>query len=165
MELLRKITIRTMGHSLEELKKWAAAAKKGEKRPLVRIVGETSGAKTGQHPERGTHTKLLGQFVGTNLVTGEVFQSGQCILPEFVGAPLGAAVASGDKAQFAVEVGQIADASSVVGYTFSVKPLMETKPSDQMQQLMKLAGINPDAQPAKLPAPAKTAKTKAKAGA
>lgn len=163
MELLRKITIRTMGHSLEELKAWAATAKKGEKRPLVRIVGETSGAKTGQHPERGTHTKLLGSFVGTNLVTGEVFQSGTCILPEFVGAPLGAAVASGDKVEFGVEVGQIADATSVVGYTFSVKPLMDTKPSDRMQALMKLAGIDPDAKPAQLPAPAK--KTSAKKSA
>lgn len=149
MEILRKITIKTCGNftiaRVREVME-AAKLKDGESVPLLRVVGTAAGAKSGQ-TALGTFTKLAGQFVGTDLTTGAVYQSGQCILPEFVGAQLGAALlgaggqADAKGVDFAFEITAKKDDKSVSGYTYGVKPLIETKPSDRMADLMAKAGI------------------------
>jgi hypothetical protein len=121
---------------------------------LLKIAGEATNAATGQ-TDKGTFTRLMGSFVGTDLTTGELYQSGQCILPDYIGSQIGAAVlsagADGNGAvQFAFEIGAKAKANAITGYEFSVKPLIESKPSTAMMRLMGLAGIEAP----KLPAPA-----------
>lgn len=147
MEILRKITIKTCGDfTITRIKEVLAAAEvaEGGSVPLLRIVGEASSAKTGQ-TDKGTFTKLIGQFVGTDLTTGACYQSGQCILPDFVGASLGLATQESGSVRFAFEITAKRQDTAITGYAFGIKPLIETKPTDAMTELMALGGIKPQA--------------------
>lgn len=155
MQIVRKITIKTCGNfTVARIKEVMAAANlaDGASIPLLKIVGETTSAKTGQ-TDKGTFTKLGGSFIGTDLTTGELFQSGVCILPDFVGAQLGAALQQGESVRFAFEIGAQRADTAITGYAFVIKPLIETKPANAMLELMELAGIKTPAAPA-LAAPA-----------
>lgn len=154
MEILRKMTIKTCGNfSIARIKEVMAAAnlEEGQAVPLLKITGTTTGAKTGQ-TDKGQFTKLLGEFVGVDLTTGALYRSQQCILPEFLGGVLGSALTQGQSVRFAFEIGAKRKDNAITGYEFSIKPLIDTRPTDGMAELMALAGIKmPDA-PA-LPAP------------
>lgn len=165
MQILRKLTIKTCGDfTIARIKKVLqdAAGYEADGKPkdipdgtsvdLLKIAGEVTRAKSGQ-TDKGEFTRLDGSFVGTDLTTGELYQSGACILPQFIGAQLGAAVlgANGGTVEFAFKVAAKAKANTITGYEFAVHPLMDSKPSDSMQRLMALAGIEKKA-PA-LPAP------------
>lgn len=169
MEILRKITIKTCGDftvkKIKELldtrgptvekdgKTIPGPVAEGEVVPLLKVVGESNGAKTGQ-TDKGTFTKLLGNFVGTDLTTGALYQSQVCILPEFIGGALGAALTGGAPVQFAFEIGAKRKDSAVTGYEFVVKPLIAAKPTDKMLELMNAAGIAPPALAIEAGAPA-----------
>lgn len=151
MQILRKLTIKTCGDfTIAKIKKTLAAQHADEKGDMVdgatsdllKIAGEVTRAKSAQ-TDKGEYTRLEGSFVGTDLTTGELFQSGVCILPQFIGAQLGSAVlgANGGAVEFAFLIQAKAKANSVTGYEFAVHPLMESKPTDSMQRLMALAGI------------------------
>ncbi len=147
MEILRKITIKTCGgFSIARIKEVMADAKleEGQSTPLLRIAGQSTGAKTGQ-TDKGQFTKLLGSFVGTDMTTGEQFQSGQCILPEFIGGTLGSALLAGESVRFAFEISARRKDNAITGYEFAIKPLIDTKPTDAMAELMALAGMAPAA--------------------
>ncbi len=173
MQIVRKITIKTCGNfTVARIKEVMAAANlaDGQSVPLLKIVGETTSAKTGQ-TDKGTFTKLGGSFIGTDLTTGELFQSGVCILPDFVGAQLGAALQQGESVRFAFEIGAQRADSGTAGYAFVIKPLIETKPANAMLELMALAGIKAPEAPAlaapatpAAPAPAATPAAPAKGG-
>jgi hypothetical protein len=156
MEILRKITIKTAGgFSIARIKEVMEAAKlaEGASVDLLKIVGISTSAKTGQ-TDKGQFTKLMGEFAATDLTTGAMFQSQQCILPEFVGGVLGAALAGNSSGvEFAFKIGARRKDTSVTGYEFVVLPLMESKSTDRMQALLALAGIDPTAKPAALAAP------------
>ena len=150
MQIVRKITIKTCGNfTVARIKEVMAAAKlaEGASIPLLKIVGETTSAKTGQ-TDKGTFTKLGGSFIGTDLTTGELFQSGVCILPDFVGAQLGAALQQGESVRFAFVIGAQRADTAITGYAFVIKPLIETKPANAMLELMALAGIEQPKAPA-----------------
>ncbi len=155
MQLVRKITIKTCGNfTVARIKEAIAAAKleEGQSVPLLKIVGETTSAKTGQ-TDKGTFTKLGGSFIGTDMTTGELYQSGVCILPDFVCAQLGTALQQGEAVRFAFEIGAQRADTSITGYSFVIKPLIETKPANAMLELMELAGIKtPDAHALAAPA-------------
>lgn len=178
MEIVRKLTIKTCGNfTIARIKsllygttndkgEQVGGVKEGESVALLRIAGNSTGAKTGQ-TDKGEYTKLLGSFIGTDLTTGELFQSGQCILPEFVGGVLGEALKSGSAVRFAFEIHARRKDSAVTGYEFVVKPLLTAESSDAMKELAALAGIDlakappalppaaaPAADPAPTPAPA-----------
>lgn len=165
MELLRKLTIKTCGDFTKlKIMKALADAKvaDGEGIDLLKIAGEVSGATTGQ-TDKGSYTLLSGLFVGTDMLTGALYQSGKCILPDFVGSAIGAAVLQGGQsAQFALMIGAKRSDTAVTGYEFTVKPLVEMAASSAAQRLMALAGIEtpklaapvPAADPAPAPAPA-----------
>lgn len=157
MEILRKITIKTAGNfTRARLNEVIAAAKlaDAEQAPILRVAGESSGAKTGQ-TDKGTFTKLSGSFIATDLTTGAQYQSGQCILPEFIGAQLGAGLIGGDSVRFAFEIAVQRKDDAITGYQFAIKPLMETKLSAPMLELATLIGIDPAAP--KLAAPSAAA--------
>lgn len=142
MEILRKLTIKSCGDwSVKRIKDVVSKVDDGQSVAIVRIAGESTGAKTGQ-TDKGTFTRLTGNFVGTDLHSGEIFQSGQCILPEYVGAQLGAAILQGGKSvRFAFEISAKRSDTSVTGYEYTVKPLMQAEPTDAMKELMGIAGI------------------------
>lgn len=151
---IRKITIKTCGDfTVKRIKEVMEAAKleDGKSVPLLKIAGMSSGASVGQ-TDKGQFTKLSGSFVGTDMTTGELYQSGVCILPEFIGAQIGAAILqSKNPVQFAFQIEAKRKDNSITGYEFVVRPLIESKPTDAMADLMKLAGIAPKV--AALPAP------------
>jgi hypothetical protein len=166
MQVIRKITIKTCGDfSIKRIKEVMEAAQleEGQSLPLLKIVGECNGAKSGQ-TDKGEFTKLTGNFVGTDMTTGELYQSAVCILPEFVGAALGAAALQSGSVRFAFEIGAKRKDNAITGYEFTVKPLIETKPTDAVLELMALAGIEaPKVQALAAPASAKPEKVKEKA--
>lgn len=171
MKLLRKLTIKTCGDfRIARIKKLlieAHGAKDAEGNDidpvdgasveLLKIAGEVVRAKSGQ-TDKGSYTRLDGQFIGTDLTTGELYQSGACILPEFVGAQLGAAVlgANGGAVQFAFKISAKWQANAITQYEYEVESLMESKPTDSMARLLALAGIDASAKPKQLQAPAPT---------
>lgn len=158
MELLRKLTIRAVGGwTVAKIKAKIEADKleNGQSVDIIKVVGKTTGAKTGQ-TDKGSYIKLSGEFYGTDMTTGEVFQSGACILPNFVSETIAAALAQSPAVEFGLAVGVKRSDDSVTGYEYTVKPLIEAKPSDAMQALLSAAGIDTAAKA--LPAPEKAAK-------
>ena len=169
MKILRKLTIKTCGDfSIAKIKKLLIAAhgskdaegkdidpEDGRSVELLKIAGECVRAKSGQ-TDKGSFTRLEGQFVGTDLTTGELYQSGACILPEFIGAQLGAAVlgANGSAVQFAFKILAKWKANAITQYEYEVESLMESKPTDSMARLLALAGIDAESKPKQLQAPA-----------
>lgn len=151
MELVRKLTIRSCGgwtkaRILRELHK-ASGKGDNEDTPdgtslkVCKITGRTTSAKTGQS-ENGEYTALLGEFVGLDMVTGEVFNSGKCILPNFVSETIAAALLESQAVEFALEIGAVAKEDAATGYEFTVRPLVNTEPTDNMKRLLTAAGID-----------------------
>lgn len=148
-EILRKLTLKTAGLTVEAIKTALISGEDAEGKDthhaqvsLLKIAGIVTSAKPGS-TDKGEYLKLIGQFTAINQVTGETFTAAQCILPDFVTAPLGSALQSGNsEVQFAVEVIAKHAPTSVTGYQFGVKPLIEAKPSDAMQALLGTAGIS-----------------------
>lgn len=122
---------------------------------IIKIAGEASGAESGQ-TDKGSYTKLTGQFIGTDLTTGELYSSRTCILPDYIGAELGAALLGagegGQSVNFAFLITAKQKASAVTGYEFGIKSLMNIEPTNAAKRLMELAGIQAPAP--KLAAPA-----------
>lgn len=117
-EQLRKITTRDVGFTRTHVQEMVIAAKKPVK--LYTVLGIVNGARPGS-TDKGDFVKLVGDFEATNLETGEVFESQMCILPNFVGDPIGAAVhrPNSESVQFAVTIGAKPDEKSVTGYVFT----------------------------------------------
>jgi hypothetical protein len=160
MEIARKITLRTVGLMQSDI---LIALKDQEKVNLIKVAGVTTAAKTGQ-TDKGEYTKLLGEFIAQNLLTGEVFQSGQCILPSFLSEQLAAALNASESVEFALLIGARADKSAVTGYVYTAQPLVNAEPTARMSKLLTAAGIAPAlpapaaAEPEPEPAPAKVSK-------
>lgn len=157
MEILRKVTIKSAGNfTIARIKEvmTAASLAEGASVPIIKVAGEATGAKTGQ-TDKGEYTKLLGSFIATDLTTGALYQSGQCILPEFVGGTLGAALrgagSSGGSVRFAFEIGVRRKDTAITGYEYTVTPLMQSQQSDAMKELAALAGIDLTKAPPALP--------------
>ena len=134
----------------------------GTSLPIIKISGEASSAESGETP-LGAYTLLLGQFIGQDLTTGELFSSKKCILPDYIGSELGAALLyageNGQSVNFAFEIVVKQKASSVTGYEYGIKSLMNIEPTDTAKRLMQLAGIV--AKPQQLAAPVDPAKQSA----
>jgi hypothetical protein len=125
--------------------------------PIIKIAGEASGAESGETP-LGAYTLLQGQFVGTDLTTGELYSAKKCILPDYIGSELGDALlnagAEGQSVQFAFEIVVKQKASSVTGYEYGIKSLMAIEPTDTAKRLLQLAGITVPVKQLAAPAPA-----------
>jgi hypothetical protein len=154
-EILRKLTIKNCGFSVAVIKE---ALGENASVELLKIVGISKSAQPGQTP-LGDYLKLIGTFKAVNLITGVVFVASSCILPNFVSEGIGAALLDGDNVEFALQLGVKAKPTSVTGYEFTVRPLIEAKANDAMEKLLALSGFN------ETPAPALEAPKAAKKGA
>lgn len=136
-EILRKITLKTTGFD-----KAGITAALGDQRAteLLRVVGVTTSAAPGQ-TDLGEFLKLHGTFKAINVHTGEAFESTVAILPNFIAQSLAAALESSPEVEFGLSIGA-KTAKSVTGYEFTVRPLVEAKPSDKMAALIEAAGMD-----------------------
>lgn len=159
MEILRKITIKTAGNFtiarikevLQDVAGYTTQVKDGQSVQvpapivdgtvvdLIKVAGQCVNAKTGA-TDKGNYTKLSGTFYATDMTTGQLYQSGQCILPEFIGSQIGAAVlgANGGAVEFGFLIQARAKANAVTGYEFAVTPLMSPKPTQEQLRLLSL---------------------------
>ncbi len=144
VEQLRKVTIKTCGFDIATIKE---TVKGKGKVALIRLAGIVNSGKPGQ-TDKGEFLKLFGEFQAINLVTGEQFSGAQCILPNFISDQFAAVLASNGSAEFALEIGAKENEASVTGYEFTVTPLMESKGSNRMQELIGIAMKNAPALPA-----------------
>jgi hypothetical protein len=138
MEILRKLTIKNTGWNTSELK---AAVTKAPSTDILKIAGVITAIRPGQ-TQLGEYAELVGQFQAVNLESGEMFQSSKAILPGFIADPMVEAHAGGQEVEFAIQIGVKRNEGSVVGYEFSVKPLVEPKVSDKLAKLLDMAKID-----------------------
>ena len=157
-KLLKKITVADCGIDMKALlmaKVMPAAqtgkdandmpilADKGPSVPLLRIMGVVVGASVGNRTmpdnSRSEWLAFKGQFEATNLITGEVYQSGACIMPGALPDMLYGAIKNDDgtfkNAEFAVEFGAHYDKGAATSYVFDTKTLLAPKESDAMAAL------------------------------
>jgi hypothetical protein len=157
MQIVKKLTIKTCGNFTQKrinevLDEKVGKAADGKQNPvpdgtsvdLLKIAGECSGAKSGS-TDKGDYTKLTGSFIGTDMTTGEIYQAASCILPDYIGSQIGAAVLGneGRSVEFAFMIGARAKGNSVTGYEFSVTSLMDIAPTAAQQRLLGLIGAAP----------------------
>lgn len=145
MEIINKISPKTCKikpeMELVEIDGKQVPRAKGEQH-LLRIIGVANDLKKGMG-EHGPWVAFVGNFEATNVVTGEVFRSSKCFLPESFTGMLAASVADNKdgNVQFAVDVG-VKPATTMIGYEFTVKPLLEVSDSDPLTLLKNsLSGI------------------------
>jgi len=138
MEILRKLTIKNCGWTTNDLK---LAVSKAAYTDILKIAGVITAIRPGQ-TQLGEYAELVGQFQAVNLETGEMFQSGKAILPNFIADPMVEASKGGSEVEFAIQIGVKRNEGSVVGYEFSVKPLVEPKVSDKLAKLLDMAKID-----------------------
>lgn len=146
-EILRKLTIKNCGFGIPEVK--ATVSEENPTAELLKVVGVTTSAKAGQ-TDKGEFLRLMGTFRAVNMQTGEVFDSPQAILPSFISDSLAEALKASPEVEFAILIGAKHDPDSITGYMYTVRPLIETKPSDKMAALLAASGAN---NPVALPAP------------
>lgn len=147
LQILRKITIKTCGDfKLKKVKEIVASLKEGESKPIIKVSGECINAKTGQ-TAMGAFTRLTGNFVGVDLTTGEMYQSGECILPDYVGAQLGAAIlgANGKSVNFAFEILAQRVDNAIAGFAYQIKPIGDVSISESQKRLLAMLGVDADA--------------------
>jgi hypothetical protein len=112
-------------------------AKPDKKTLLMQVFGVATGTKLVPSPF-GEAMGMLGQFRATNLVTGEVFQSGVCFLPIMglnMVAPM-IAKEGVEGVQFALLIG-VVPAENAFGYEYYVEPIMQASESDPLEILAK----------------------------
>ena len=134
-EILRKLTIATCGWDQSAIK---AALSDKPKIDLLKVVGVCQTAQSGASA-LGDYIKLVGEFRGINLDTGEIYAATRCILPNFIAEGIAYALSTSENVEFGILIGAKAKAGSVTGYEFTVKPLIEPKVNDQLEKLMLIA--------------------------
>jgi hypothetical protein len=142
MEQLRKITLRNIGLDQATIN---AALDGQTKAALANVAGIVSAGKPGQS-DKGEYLKLIGEFRAINLLTGEQFSSAACILPNFIADQFRPVLEQNGSVEFALQIGARVNDRSVTGYEFTVTPLVESRSSDRMAELIQAAT-------ASLPAP------------
>jgi hypothetical protein len=140
-EIARKITLRTCGLTVENIKAALADAIDGESMELLKIAGVTTSCAVGQ-TDKGEFIRLNGEFLAVSQVTGETFSSSQTILPTFLGQMLQSALSASEQVEFALSIGARKSAKSVTGYEFVARPLVNAEPSARLSKLIAAAGLD-----------------------
>jgi len=137
-EMLRKLTLKNTGFDVATIKLALEGKRSVE---LIKIAGVTTKAQPGQ-TDKGEYLKLIGEFRAVNLISGEVFESGVCLLPNFISDRIAGALNVSEQVEFALAIGAKANPGSVTGYEFTCTPLVEAQPSDRMAGLLEACGMN-----------------------
>lgn len=136
----------------------------GEPVKVMRVLGQCTGFKADES-DNGPYVQLSGQFVATNMITGEQVATARAILPDAIGEQVAGAVKGGAEAvDFAVEIYVEFDEAAATMYKFSAKSLMEMavpKPIQSLEAKLLAAGVVLSA-PLKLAAPVLSDEDKAK---
>lgn len=133
---LRKITVREIGWKRDAVQEAVIKAKKEIQ--LCTVMGVVNGVKPGS-TDKGDFAKLVGDFKAVNLETGEAFTSQACILPNFIGDGVAAAIMrpNAESVQFALTIGAKPDEKSVTGYVFTAQSLIPPSESSPLAMLEK----------------------------
>jgi hypothetical protein len=135
-DFVRKLTVKGVMGANPDLEKLLKA--EGKRMDLLTIFGVARKFKPDTAPNGSNFVRFFGQFRAVNLDTGEVFDSGQCIVPGTVQDALYGAMGSGEEVkevQFAVRIGVKYDATAVTKYVYTVNNLMPTQENDPMTLL------------------------------
>jgi hypothetical protein len=138
MEILKKISVKTCNaHPAMEIVKVDGkdVTRAKGKQSLLRILGMSNDIKRGTG-DYGPWVAFVGAFEATNLVSGEVFQSSICLLPESAAGLLSVAVSkeAGKTVEFALDIG-VEPANNPMGFQYTIKPLMESDETDPLRHL------------------------------
>ena len=136
-EMLRKITIKNCGFDVQTVKMAIEGKKSAD---LLKIAGVTHKSQPGQ-TDKGSYLLLQGEFRAVNLISGEIFESASCILPNFISDRLAGALQVSDQVEFALMISAKSNPSSVTGYEYTVTPLVEAAPSDRLANLLESSGM------------------------
>lgn len=143
LSIVSKLTVKTMK---------AQPKKHSVKEPMhvATIYGRCNSKKAGSS-DFGEFIRFMGEFEGVSVATGEIFRSGELIVPKTLEALLNDAVVEDASVDFAVDIWVEPSEASITGYIYIVKPLIKPAESDALAELRKIAQ---DAQKT-LPAPDK----------
>ncbi len=136
-EMLRKLTLKNCGFDVATIKLALEGKRSVE---LVKIAGVTTKAQPGQ-TDKGEYLKLIGEFRAVNLISGEVFEAGVCLLPNFISDRIAGALQVSEQVEFALAIGAKVNPGSVTGYEFTCTPLVEAAPSDRLANLLESSGM------------------------
>lgn len=160
-QLLRKISTRTVFGAKSDVLELCFTDKTTQ-HLLYRVAGYCTSTRTGQTDEdrlgddkkrdtRRDWTCLIGEFNAINAVTGEVFSSGQCFLPDYLTATVvGKLAGETEKVFFAFDIFAKFDKDSATSYVYIAVPV---RPATEEKSALDtyMEGL------AKLPSPASNA--------
>lgn len=133
--ILRKLTIRECVGTKAAILAIAQTGKAnpeavtGKKIPILRVLGQVQAIQPDEG-DNGPYVKLRGQFQGTNLQTGEVFENAPvALLPNMIADLLAAAFVGGkgESVNFAVEIDVAYDETAATMYTYSARSLLKAQ--------------------------------------
>lgn len=136
MKAIGKITAKSvMGEQLGDAVKLKLDGKSFNRYEAMRVQGRVDRVKispSALNPEN-TDVRLSGEFIVTNVTTGEIYQSAT-MYP--MGAGMADMMASAEPGSlFAMRVFLAPSAKTVQGYTFEFESAMEIKASEAVSQL------------------------------
>lgn len=133
LSIVSKLTIKT-------LKAQPARHSVESEQMIATIYGRCTDKKAGTS-DHGDFIRFKGEFEGVNVKTGEVFRSGDLIVPKTLESLLDSAISlEGNNAvDFAVEVWVEPNEKSITGYSYAIKPLIKPAESDVLAGLRELA--------------------------
>ena len=141
ISFLKKITVKNMGLTVQQLEQVAADAQP-KSVPVLRVWGIVSNRQAGTS-QFGNYIKFSGEIAAMNLVTGEEARSQALLLPSVgeavVATLLDKAAKDGATAQVALEITVEYNNSAKGGtkFAYGVKPLIEFKGDDALSEMAK----------------------------
>lgn len=150
--IVSKITMKKIGAQPA-----SGSIEKGRAVRCAQVYGHAKKCETRRSNFDQDYTVFMGNFEAVNLATGEVFRSGNLILPAVFQNLLQPAVTSANGADvaFSVELGARHSEKGSVGYEWTATPLVESSERDALADLRE---ATKEASAALLEGPAKTKK-------
>lgn len=130
--IVSKLTIKTM-------KAQPARHSVKAEEMIATIYGRCTAKKPGTS-DHGEYIRFKGEFEGVNAKTGDVYRSGELIVPKVLENLLDSAISLEDAnaVDFAVEVWVEPNERSITGYSYSIKPLIKPAESDALAGLREM---------------------------
>lgn len=137
---IRKITVKAVMGENPDVEK--LIKKDGKRMDLCRIYGILRRFKPDES-DKGAFVRFYGQVKAINLVTGEIFEAGQVILPGQAQDALYGAMdgVEGARVQFGIKVGVKYDASAITKYTYTVESEMPPTENDPLLLIEQAIGL------------------------